>query len=112
VLCDETKELTADILTPHERAIITKHVQTVSFQPNYMYVSTLPGKTKNNKNSRLLTALHSVQPIVSDFRIKSFSVSFFPYLLDNSFSSLLTGNISHFHEFLSENYHECNVSQL
>ena len=56
----------------------TKRVQIVSLQ--HKYVSTLPGKTKNNtKSSRPLTAVrNSVEPIVPDFRRKSFNVRFFP----------------------------------
>jgi len=64
------------------------------------YVSRLPGKTKNNiKNSRTFTAVSSVEPIVSDFRRKSFNVRFFPCLLENSSNSLLTENVVHSHRF-------------
>jgi len=62
----------------------TKQIQTVSLQPNY--VSTLPGKTRNStKTADHYTAVRFVEPIVP-----AFNVPFFPYLLDNSFSSLLT----------------------
>ena len=40
-------------------------------------------------NCRPLTTVHSVEPIVSNFRRKSFSVCVFPCLLGNSFSNLL-----------------------
>jgi len=49
---------------------------------------------------RLTTsAVRSVEPIVPNFRIKSFNVRFFPSLLENSFSSLLTETILHWHGF-------------
>ena len=64
----------------------------VSLQPNYL--STLPDKTKNNTKTAdcllqcvLLNRLHSKL-----FR-KVVQCSFVPYLLDNSFSSLLTRNL-------------------
>jgi len=44
-------------------------------------------------------AVHSVEPIVPDFRRKSFNVHFFPYLLENSFGSFLAENPVHFHGF-------------
>ena len=42
------------------------------------------------KNGQPLSAVHSVEPIVPNFRRKSFNVRFFPCLLENSCSSLLT----------------------
>jgi len=38
-------------------------------------------------------SLHSVELIVPDFRRKSFTVRFFPCLVENSFSSLLAENL-------------------
>jgi len=38
---------------------------------------------------------HSVEPIVPDFCRRSFNVFVFPYLLANSFSSLLIENLLH-----------------
>ena len=76
----------------------TKHTRTVSLKPDC--VSTLPGKTKNNtKTADRSYAVHSIEPIVLDFRRKSFNVCFFPYLLENFCSSLLTENLLHFYEF-------------
>jgi len=55
----------------------TKRVQTVSLQPDY--VSNLPGKIKMTQNQlTAYAAVHSVEPIVPDFRRKSFNVRFFP----------------------------------
>jgi len=67
----------------------TKGVQNVSLQPNY--VSTLPGKSKNNTKTAhcLLQCMRSVERIVPDFRRKSFNVCFFPYLLENSLAVFL-----------------------
>jgi len=45
-------------------------------------------KPKITKNDRPLTVVRSAEPIVTDFCRKSFNVRFFPYLLENSFSSL------------------------
>ena len=71
----------------------TKYVQTVSLQPNC--VSTLPGKTKN---STQLTAVSSVE------RSKLlFYVCLFPCSLEDSFSSFLTENLLHSHEFFYPN---------
>ena len=64
----------------------TKCVRTVFLQLNY--VSTLPGKTKNNTKTAALLLKRLVEPIVSKFCRKSFNVRFFPYLLEHSFSSL------------------------
>ena len=69
----------------------TKHVQTVSLQPDY--VSTLRGKTKNDRKQPTAYAVHSVELIVPDFWRKSFNVRFFPYLLEHFFSSLATKKI-------------------
>jgi len=68
----------------------TVQVQTVWFQP--YDVSTLPGKTKNSTKTSdcLLSAVSSVEQIVTNFCRKSFNISIFPCLLENSFSSLLT----------------------
>ena len=71
----------------------TKHVQTVSLQSDY--VSTLRGKTKNDKKQPLAYAVHSVELIVPDFWRKSFSVRFFPYSFVHFFSSLPTKNLLH-----------------
>jgi len=43
--------------------------------------------------------VHSLEPIVPDFRRKSFNVRFFTCLLENSFGSLLTKNLLHSHGF-------------
>ena len=59
----------------------TKRVQTVSLQPDY--VSTLHGKTKNDKKQPTAYAVHSVELIVPDFWRKSFNVRFFPYSLEH-----------------------------
>ena len=40
----------------------------------------------------MFTAVHSVEPIVPDFRRKSFNVSFFLYFSENSSSSPLIEN--------------------
>jgi len=50
--------------------------------------------------------VRSVEPIVSDFRRKSFNVRFFPYLLEMFFVSLLAENLLHsrvFYQNLSSN---------
>ena len=49
-------------------------------------------KLKIAQNDRLLTAVRSVKPTVSNFPRKSFNVHFFVFL-ENSFSSLLTESI-------------------
>jgi len=51
-----------------------------------------------------ITAMHSVEPIVPNFRRKSFNVRFFPHLLENSFGSSLTVNLLHSHRVLSKNF--------
>jgi len=71
----------------------TKCVQTVLLQPDY--VSTIPGKTKNNTKKLTAYAVHSVKPIVSEFCRKPFNIRFFKYLLKTFFSSLLTENLLH-----------------
>ena len=90
----------------HRNEYSSKQVQTLSLQPNY--VSTLPGKTKNSTKPAdcLLHVVRSVEPIVSNFRRKSFNVCFFPYLLQillgvvwQKIFSILTG----FVENLSSN---------
>jgi len=55
----------------------TKLVQTVSLQPEPDYVSTLPGKTKNNTKQPTAYAVNSVEPIVPDFCRKSLNVRSF-----------------------------------
>jgi len=80
----------------------------VSLQP--YYVSTLPGKLKIAQNSRPLTEVGSVERIVPNFRRKSFMFrSFFPYLLENSFSSLLTENILHSQAFYQKIIFKLNI---
>jgi len=46
-------------------------------------------KRKITQKQPITYAVHSVEPIVPDFRRKSFNVRFYPYLLENSFSSLM-----------------------
>ena len=61
-------------------------------------------KLKTAQNGRPLIAVHSVEPIVPNFRRKSFSVPLvFPQLVRKFFqqSSLLEENILHLHGFLS-----------
>ena len=74
-----------------------KQLETVSLQPY-----RLPGKTTNNKNSRTLTAVRSVEPSVPDFHKKSINVRFFPCLLENSSYSFLTENILQSHGFYQQ----------
>jgi len=64
----------------------------LSLQPNY--VSTLPGKTKRTQNSRTLTAVRSVEPIVPYFRRKSVKIRF-PVFVRTIFNSLLAENLLH-----------------
>jgi len=85
----------------------TKRVQTLSLQPDY--VSTLPGKTKSNTKQPTAYAVRSLELIVADFRRKSFNVRFFPYLLENSFSSLLTENLLHSHGFYQKFIFKLNM---
>jgi len=66
----------------------SKRVQTVSLQP--YYVSTVPGKTKNNTKTAARLLQHSVEAIFPKFFRKSCNVRFFPYLLEHFFSSLPT----------------------
>ena len=47
-------------------------------------------KLKITQKQPTAYAARSVEPIVPDFRRKSFNVPFFPCLLENYFSSLLT----------------------
>jgi len=69
--------------------------------------STLPGKI--TQNSRLLTPLHSVEPIVPDFHRNSFNVRCFFYLLKNSLSRLLAENLLHSHGFYQKCIFELNM---
>jgi len=71
----------------------TKRVQTMPLQLNY--VSTLPGKTKNNTKTAAGLLQHSVEPIIPKFYRKSFNVRFFMYSLEHSFSSLPRKNLLH-----------------
>jgi len=71
----------------------TRQTQIISLQP--YYVSTLPDKTKNSIKTPDRLLQHLVEPIVPKFYKKSFNVRFFPYLLEHSFSSLSTKNLSH-----------------
>jgi len=61
-------------------------------------------KPKITQNSRPLAAVHSVEPIVRDFRRKSFNVRLFSYLLENFFSSPLIENLLQSRGFLSKIY--------
>ena len=54
-------------------------------------------KLKITQKQPAAYAVHSDEPIVPDFRRKSFSVCFFPYLLENSFGTFLAVNLLHFH---------------
>jgi len=47
-------------------------------------------KLKITQKQLIAYAVYSVEPIVPDFCKKSFNVRFFPYLLENSFGSLLS----------------------
>jgi len=85
----------------------TKHVQTVSLQLNY--VCTLPGKTKNNTKAAARLLQLSVEPVVPKFYRKLFNVRFFPYLLEHSFSSLLTKNLLHSRWFYQKFIFKLNV---
>jgi len=77
-----------DNVSPLEKGINTLQSRyKMSFQPDY--VPTLCGKTKKHENSRQLTAVRSVEQIVTNFRRKSFNVPLFPCLLENSYSSVL-----------------------
>jgi len=57
-------------------------------------------------------AVHSVEPIVPDFRRKSFNVRFFPYLLENSFSSLLTENLLYSYWFYQNVIFKLNMGNF
>jgi len=78
------------------------NVYKLSLQINY--VCTLPGKTKNNTKTAARLLQHSVEPIVPKFYRKLFNVRFFPYLLEHSFSSLLTKKSFTFSLVLSKIY--------
>jgi len=54
-------------------------------------------------------AVHSVELIVPDFWRKSFNVCFFPYLLENFFSSLPTKNLLHFRWFYQKFIFKLNM---
>ena len=84
-----------DILstTGNSNEYSAKQIQTVSLQPNY--VSTLSGKTKTQRNSL---------PQCFQFAESRSLFHFFAYLLENSFSSLLTENLLHSHGSLSKIY--------
>jgi len=82
----------------HRNEYSTKQLQTVSLQPNY--VSTLPGKTKNSKK----TANCLMQCVLLNRLFQTFAECrsmfvFFPCLLENCFSYLLTENLLHSHGF-------------
>ena len=66
-------------------------------------------KLKIAQNGQPLTAERSVEPIIPSFRRKSFKVHFFPCLLENSFTSLLTENISHSQGFYRKNIFKLNM---
>jgi len=53
--------------------------------------------------------VRSVEPIVPDFRRKSFDVRIFPYLLQNSFSSLVTEIFLYSHEFYQKFIFKLNM---
>jgi len=63
--------------------------------------SLYPIKLKLAQNNRSLTAVRFVEQIVTNCRRKSFNVLLFSYLLETSFSSLLTIFL-HFYELLSK----------
>jgi len=75
----------------------TKHVQTVSIQPDY--VSNLPDKTKNNTKSADHLCSAFCWTDCSRLSQKVIQCWFLSYLLENSFSSLLTENLLHCHGF-------------
>jgi len=66
-------------------------------------------KLKIAQNSRPLTAVQSVEQIVTTFRRKSFNVPLFFCLLKNSFSCLLTKNIYIQMGFLLKIYFHLNM---
>jgi len=57
-------------------------------------------KLKITQKQPTAYAVHFVKPIVPDFRRKPFNVRFLPYLLGNSFSSLLTKTFLHSRGFI------------
>jgi len=75
----------------------TKRIELILIQPYYVF--TLPDKTKNSTKTADSLLQHSVEPNVPKFYRKSFSVRFFPYLLELSFSSLPTKNLLHSRRF-------------
>jgi len=76
----------------------------LSLQPDY--VSTLPGKTKNDTKQPTAYAVHFVELIVPDFWRKSFNVHFFPYLFEHFLSGLPTKKSFTFSLVLSKIYLE------
>jgi len=50
-------------------------------------------KLKTTQKQQTAYAVDSVKLVVPDFLRKSFNVHFLPYLLENSFSSLLAENL-------------------
>jgi len=84
----------------HRNEYSSKQVQTVSLQPNYIF--TLLGKTRNSTktfNCLLQCVLLNRLFQISAESRKPFNVHFVPYLLENSFSCLLTKNLLHTHVF-------------
>jgi len=69
-------------------------------------------KLKITQKQLTAYAVHSVEPIVPDFRRKSFNVCFFPCLLDNSFSSLLAENLRHSHGFYQKFIVKLNMANF
>jgi len=57
----------------------------------------------------VLDVHRSVKPTVPNFRRKSFNVRFFPYLLENSFSCILTVNLLHSHGFYQTFMYKLNM---
>ena len=54
------------------------------------------------KQPTAYTAVCSVEPVVPDFRRMSFNFRFFPYLLENSFSTLMTETLLYFLGLISK----------
>jgi len=96
------------IFVPLETGMNTlPNVYKLSLQPNY--VSTLPGKTKNNTKTAARLLQHSIEPIVTKFYRKLFNVRFFPYLLEHPFSSIQTKNLLHFRWFYQKFIFKLNM---
>jgi len=67
-------------------------------------------KLKIEQKRPQLTAVRSVEPIVPTFvESRSFNVRFFSSLLENSFSSLLTKKILHYHGFYQKFIFKLNM---